>query len=54
MALGRPLGSKNRTLPEIKRDAELELAKAKVKMLEAKKKKAEADKKVAQKKAQKL
>ena len=51
--MSRPVGSKNRTAAEIKRDAEIDLAKAKVKILEAKKKKEDADKKAAIKKPQK-
>lgn len=53
MAIGRPPGSKNRTLAEISRDAAIEVAKAKLKALEERKKKEDAAKKAAQKKAAK-
>ena len=49
--IGRPPGSKNRTPAEIKRDAELALAKAKVKILEEKKRAEDEKKRKAQKKA---
>jgi hypothetical protein len=49
--IGRPPGSLNRTSAEIKRDAELALAKAKVKILEEKKKK-DDEKKAAKKAAE--
>ncbi|NDP64787.1 hypothetical protein [Polaromonas sp.] len=49
--MAKPVGTKNRTPAEIKRDAELDLAKAKVKILEAKKKQEVEAKRVAQKKA---
>jgi hypothetical protein len=49
---GRPLGSINRTPAEIKRDAEIALAEAKLKIMKEKKKKEDAEKKAAQKKSQ--
>ena len=49
--MSKPIGTKNRTPAEIKRDAELALAKAKVKVLEAKKKKEDDEKRAAQRKA---
>lgn len=48
--MGRPVGSKNRTPAEIKRDAEIELLKAKLREAEHKKKEEQKKKKEEQKK----